>query len=109
MNSEEYGSDRCVFMDGLRNTTIHDSRQPDCCSRFEPESCQVSGSGHCSTAEFAIRHVTHVTRSSVRKRRVTDISCMQQTFCKLCTTDVAATSASVSSSEECKQLNSSSE
>jgi hypothetical protein len=56
MNSEEHGSDRGVFMDGLRNTTIHDSRQPDSCSRFERESCQVSGSGHCSTAAFAIRN-----------------------------------------------------
>ena len=45
-----------VFMDGLRNTTIHDSRQPDSCSRFEPESCQVSGSGHCLIAAFAVRH-----------------------------------------------------
>jgi len=96
-------------MDGLSNTMIHDSRQPDSYSGFEPESCLVSGSGHCLTAAFAIRHATHVTRSSVRKWRVTDISCMQQTFCKLCTTDVAATSASVSSGEECKQLNSSSE
>jgi hypothetical protein len=34
-----------LFMDGLRNTTIHDSA--DSCSRFEPESYQVSGSGHC--------------------------------------------------------------
>ena len=62
MNSEEYGSDRVVLIDGLSNTTIHDSRQPDSCSRFEPESCQVSGSGHCSTAAFAMtcnaRHET---------------------------------------------------
>jgi hypothetical protein len=85
MNSEEYGSDRGVFMDGLRNTTIHDSKQPDSFSRFEPESCQVSGSGHCSTAAFVIRHATHVTRRRLRKRRVADISCTQQTFCKICT------------------------
>jgi len=26
MNFAEYGSDRRVFMDRLRNTTIHDSR-----------------------------------------------------------------------------------
>jgi len=56
MNSVEYGSDSGVFVSGLRNTTIHNSRQPDSCSRFEPESWQVSGSGHCSTATFGIRH-----------------------------------------------------
>jgi hypothetical protein len=106
MNSEVYGSDRGVLMDGLRNTTMHDSRQPDSCSRFEPESCQVSGSGHCSTAAFAIWNATRVTRCSVRKRRVTHISCMQLTLRKLCTTNVATTSATVSSGEECKQLNS---
>jgi len=56
MNSEEYGCDRRVFMDVLRNTTIHDSRQPDSCSRFEPGNCQVSGSGHCWNAAFVVRH-----------------------------------------------------
>ena len=54
MNSE-YGSDCGVFIDGLRNTTIHGSHS---FSRCESESYQVRGSGHCSTAAFDIRHAT---------------------------------------------------
>ena len=38
--TSEYGSDRGVFMDGMRNTRLHDSRQPDSCSRFEPETAR---------------------------------------------------------------------
>ena len=54
MNSEEYGSERDVY--GWTEE-YHDTRlKANSCSRFEPVSCQVSGTGHCSTATFAIRH-----------------------------------------------------
>jgi hypothetical protein len=74
MNSEEYGSDRVVLTDGLRNTTIHDSRQPDSCSRSEPESCQASGSGHCSTAAFVMtcnaRHETQCEEAARHRHQL---------------------------------------
>ena len=52
-----------MFMDGLRSTAIRDTRQPDSCSIFEPESCQIRGSGHCLAMEFAIRHADRSSAS----------------------------------------------